>query len=79
MLLPTEVNMVSNSRGELTPEQAIARKLAAQELARHWQEFSRWRQAERCNEAADKSLQTRGMLAPPRTSKPDPSVPGSRP
>ena len=43
MPLPMEVHMASDSLPDLSPEQEFAHKLAAQELAKYCQEFSRWR------------------------------------
>jgi hypothetical protein len=72
-----EVYMPSGSLPDLTPEQKFARKLAAQELAKYCQEFSRWRKTKRGSAALDKSLRAQGALAPPPMKKPDTPAPHS--
>ena len=47
MLFPTEVHMALDSLPHLSPEQEFAHKLAAQELAKYCQEFSRWRKSKK--------------------------------
>jgi hypothetical protein len=69
--------MSSYSLPDSSPEQEFARKLAAQELAKYCQEFSRWRKTKRGSAALDKSLRTQGTLAPPPVKKPDTPVPHS--
>jgi hypothetical protein len=69
--------MPSDSLPELSPEQKFARKLAAQELAKYCQEFSRWRRTKRGSAALDKSLRAQGTLGPPPLKKPDSPAPHS--
>ena len=45
MVFPVEVHMTPDSLPHLSPEQEFAHKLAAQELAKYCQEFSRWRKS----------------------------------
>jgi hypothetical protein len=69
--------MVSDSL-HLSPEQEFAHKLAAQELAKYCQEFSRWRKSKGCSAASEKSQRAPGgMLVSPAMKKPDPPVPHS--
>ena len=65
MPFPMEVHMASDSLPDLSPEQEFAHKLAAQELAKYCQEFSRWRIAKRGSAASEKSQRVQGMLTPP--------------
>jgi hypothetical protein len=69
--------MASNSLPDLSPEQEFARKLAAQELAKYCQEFSRWRKTKRGSATLEKSLRTQGTLAPPPMKKPGTPAPHS--
>ena len=69
--------MPSESLQDLSPEQKFARKLAAQELAKYCQEFSRWRKTKRGSAALDNSLPAQSTLGPPPIKKPDPSAPNS--
>jgi hypothetical protein len=69
--------MPSDSPPDLFPEQKFARKLAAQELAKYCQEFSRWRTTKRGSAALDKSLRAQGALAPPPLEKPNTPAPNS--
>jgi hypothetical protein len=77
MLLPVEVHMTLDSLPHLSPEQEFAHKLAAQELAKYCQEFSRWRKSKGFSAASEKSQRAQGMLVLPPMKKPDPSVPHS--
>jgi hypothetical protein len=72
-----EVYMPSDSLPDLSAEQKFARKLAAQELAKYCQEFSRWRKTKRGSAALDKSLRAQGTLAAPPMKKPDTPAPHS--
>jgi hypothetical protein len=72
-----EVFMPSDSLPDLSPEQKFARKLAAQELAKYCQEFSRWRKTKRGSAAMDKSLRAQGTLVAPPMKKPDTPAPRS--
>jgi hypothetical protein len=72
-----EVYMLSDFLPELSPEQEKAHKLAAQELAKYCEEFSRWRKTKRGSAASEKSLRARGMPVPPPTKKPGSPVPNS--
>jgi hypothetical protein len=74
-----EVFMPSEFIPDLSPEQKFARKLAAQELAKYCQEFSRWRKTKRGSAAMDESLRAQGTLAPPLMKKPDTPAPRSSP
>jgi hypothetical protein len=69
--------MASDSLPHLSPEQEFAHKLAAQELAKYCQEFSRWRNSKGCSAASEKSPRVQGMLVSPPMKKPDPPVPHS--
>ena len=69
--------MPSDLLADLSPEQQFARKLAAQELAKYCQEFSRWRKTKRGSATPDKSLRAQGTLLPPRMKKPAPAAPHS--
>ena len=69
--------MPSESVADLSPEQKFARKLAAQELAKYCQEFSRWRKTKRGSAALDKSLPVQGPQGPPPMKKPATSPPQS--
>jgi hypothetical protein len=69
--------MSSDSLPYLSPEQEFAHKLAAQELAKYCQEFSRWRKSKGCSAAAEKAQRAQGMLILPPMKKPDPAVPHS--
>jgi hypothetical protein len=75
MVFPMEVYMPSDSLPDLSPEQEFAHKLAAQELAKYCQEFSRWRIRKRGRAASEKSQRVQGMLIPPPLKKPDPRAP----
>lgn len=77
MLLPVEVHMSSDSLPHLSPEQEFAHKLAAQELAKYCQEFSRWRKSKGYSAASKKSQRAQGMLDSPPMKKLDPPVPHS--
>ena len=69
--------MASGSLANLSPEQEIAHKLAAQELAKYCEEFSRWRKTKGGSAASNKSLPAQGTLAPTPVKKPDPPAPHS--
>jgi len=68
--------MPSESFPDLSSEQESAHKIAAQELARYCQDFSRWRKTKRGRAASEKSQPAQGVLVPPM-KKPDPGVPHS--
>jgi len=59
-----EVYMPSDSLPDLSPEQEYAHKLAAQELAKYCEEFSRWRQTKGGIAALNKSLREQGTRGP---------------
>jgi hypothetical protein len=67
--------MALDSLPHLSPEQEFAHKLAAQELAKYCQEFSRWRRSKGLSAASEKSQRGQGMLISPPMKKPDPPVP----
>jgi len=77
MPLPPEVHMSSDSLPHLSPEQEFAHELAAQELAKYCQEFSRWRKSKGWSAASEKSQRAQGRLVSPPMKKPDPAVPHS--
>jgi len=56
--------MPPESSPDSSPEQTFARKLAARELAKYCQEFSRWRRTKRGSAALEKSLPAQGTLRP---------------
>ena len=68
--------MQSEPFADLSSEQEFAHKIAAQELARYCQDFSRWRKTKRGRAASEKSQPAQGVLAPPM-KKPDPATPHS--
>jgi hypothetical protein len=69
--------MPSDSLPDLSSEQEFARKLAAQQLAKYCQEFSRWRVTKRGRAASEKPQPAQGMLVSPPLKEPDPPVPQS--
>lgn len=69
--------MPSESLPELSPEQKFAHRLAAQELAKYCEEFSRWRRTRRGSAALNKSLPAQGTLGQPPVKKPAPAAPHS--
>jgi len=70
--------MPSDALPELSPEQNSARKLAAKELAKYCQEFSRWRKTKRGSAAVDSSPRERSRLEVPSMQEPEqPSSPTS--
>ncbi len=69
--------MPSESLPDLSPEQKLARKFAAQELAKYCQEFSRWRRTKRGGTALEKCLPVQGTQGPPTMKKPDSPAPHS--
>jgi hypothetical protein len=69
--------MPSDSFSELSAEEKLARKLAAQELAKYCQEFSRWRKTKRGRAILDKPLPAPGTLGPPPMKESDPPAPHS--
>jgi len=71
--------MPSDSSPELSPEEKLARKLAAQELAKYCQEFSRWRKTKRGRAILDESRPAPPTLAPPPIKESDPPAPRSSP
>lgn len=66
--------MASNFLPDFSPEHARAHRIAAKELFRYWQEFARWRTAERVSASAPRSLQPKGMPVTPLRETPDPSL-----
>lgn len=69
--------MPSGFPADLSPEQELARKLAAQELAKYCQEFSCWRKTKRGSAALDKSSPLQGTQGPLSMKKPDSPAPHS--
>jgi len=69
--------MPSDSFPDLSPEEKLARKLAAQELAKYCQEFSRWRKTKRGAAALNKPSPAHGPLSPSPMKKADPPSPHS--
>jgi len=67
--------MPSESFVDLSPEEKFARKLAAQELVKYCQEFSRWRKTNRGSAALDKSQPVPGTQGAPPVKKPAPPAP----
>jgi GH24 family phage-related lysozyme (muramidase) len=71
--------MPSDTLPELSPEQNFAHKLAAQELAKYCQEFSRWRKTKRGRAAVDntfavrRTLEVASMQEPEQPSSPTPA------
>jgi hypothetical protein len=66
--------MASDSVPELSSEQVLAHKLAAQEVAKYCQEFSRWRMTKRGSAASQESRRVQRPLIPPPMKKPTPTV-----
>jgi hypothetical protein len=77
MLFPVEVHMTSDSLPHLSPEQEFAHKLAAQELAKYCQEFSRWRKSKKGQCSLGKISAPAGYAGIASLKKPDPPVPHS--
>jgi hypothetical protein len=77
MFSSMEVYMPSDSLPDLSPEQEFAHKIAARELAKYCEEFSRWRIRKRGRAASEKSQRVQGMLISPPIEKPDPLAPRS--
>jgi hypothetical protein len=69
--------MTSDPLPDFSSEQEFAHKLAAQELAKYCQEFSRWRMRKQGKAALQESQPPQGILAPSPRKKPDPSIPHS--
>jgi len=69
--------MLSDSSSELSAEEKLARKLAAQELAKYCQEFSCWRRTKRGRAIMDKPLPAPGTLGSPPMKESDPPAPHS--
>jgi len=69
--------MPSESLPDVSSEQLQAHKLAAQELVKYCEEFSRWRKTKRGSAAFERSLRARDTLGGPPMKKPDPSAPHS--
>jgi hypothetical protein len=69
--------MPSDTSPDSSPEQSFAHKLAAQELAKYCQEFSRWRRTKRGSAALEKSLPAQGAPGPISPKKSDPPAPHS--
>jgi len=63
--------MSSDPLPDLSPEQKFAHKLAAQELAKYCEEFSRWRKTKRGSAAVDQSLPRGGRLIPVPAREPE--------
>jgi hypothetical protein len=72
-----EVDMPSDFVSDSSFEQESAHKLAAQELAKYCQEFSRWRKTKGGRAASENPQRVQGVLAPPPLKKPEPSAPSS--
>jgi hypothetical protein len=72
-----EVFMPSDTLPDLSPEQKLARKLAARELAKYCQEFSRWRKTKQGSAALNNSLPAQGTLGPIPMKEPDSPAPHS--
>jgi len=70
--------MPSESFPDSSPEQVFARKLAAQELAKYCEEFSRWRKTRAGSAALDKGL-AQTTLEPFPLQKRDAPLPHSSP
>ena len=66
--------MASDSVPEFSSEQVLAHKLAAQEVAKYCQEFSRWRIAKRGSAGSEESRRVKRPLTPLSLKKPDPPV-----
>jgi len=66
--------MPSDSLPDLSPEQVLARKFAAQELAKYCEEFYRWRTTKRGSAALNKPLPAQRL---PPLNKLDPPAPRS--
>jgi len=77
MLLPVEVHMTMDSLPRLSPEQEFAHKLAAQELAKYCQEFSRWRKSKVGQCSLGKISARAGYAGITSLKKPDSPVPHS--
>jgi hypothetical protein len=77
MVFPTEVHMTSDSLPHLSPEQEFAHKLAAQELAKYCQEFSRWRKSKGGQCSLRKISAPAEYAALASLKKPDPPAPHS--
>jgi hypothetical protein len=77
MTLPLEVHMTPDSSSHLSPEQEFARKLAARELAKYCQEFSRWRKSKGGHSHLGKISTPPGYAANASLKKPAPRVPHS--
>ena len=69
--------MPSDSFPDLSPEEEFAHKLAAQELAKYCQEFSRWRKTRRGRAILDECRPAPPTLAPPSIKDPGPPAPRS--
>jgi hypothetical protein len=66
--------MPSDSLPDLSPEQLLARKFAAQELAKYCEEFYHWRRTKQGSAALNRPLPTQGPLP---LNKPTPPAPRS--
>ena len=60
---------------DLSPEQVYARRIAARELARYWQEFALWSKTKRGGIAPDPGSTRQAALPPPLIEKPRPPEP----
>jgi hypothetical protein len=69
--------MPSDSFPDLSSEEELARKLAAQELAKYCQEFSRWRKTKRGRAILDRPLPAPGTPGTPAVKEPDSPAPRS--
>ena len=70
MVFPVEVHMTPDSLPHLSPEQEFAHKLAAQELAKYCQEFSRWRKSKGRSAASEKPQRAQGGIASHEEARP---------
>jgi len=67
--------MPSDSLSRLSPEQEFAHKLAAQELAKYCQDFSRWRESSGGQYSLERISAPTGYAGSASLNKPDPPVP----
>jgi hypothetical protein len=79
MVFPLEVDMTLDPRPNLSPEQEVAHKLAAQELAKYCQELSRWRRSKGGQCSLRKVSAPAGHAGKAILKKPVPAVPHSLP
>ena len=67
--------MPSDPLSHLSPEQESAHKLAARELAKYCQDFSRWRESKGGQSSLEKISAPTGYAGSASLNKPDPPVP----